>query len=105
MSTPPGAPPPVGPPIGGPAPSFPASSAYERPVPLRFARPFGVSLLAVLNGIGGLFSLVGAALILVAGIASRGEPGSGGAVVVFVVIGVLYALLGAFQLATAIGLW
>jgi|EndMetStandDraft_4_1072995.scaffolds.fasta_scaffold01940_6 hypothetical protein len=90
--------------MGSPAPRFPASAAYERPLPRHFSRPLGISILAVLNAIGALFALLGAVLVVLAGVASSGDAPRG-ASVVLIVIGVCYGLVGVFQIATAIGLW
>jgi hypothetical protein len=76
---------------------------YERPLAPRFARPFGISFLAVLNALGGAFALLGGALVVAAGVMSQGESRGGAAVLI--VLGVLYGLVGVFQLATAVGLW
>jgi hypothetical protein len=103
MSTPPGPPPPTPPPSGAPAPRFATPPAYVPLPPAHFKRPLAVSLLAVLNGISGGFLLIGALLMVVAGIASGSGDRSGA--VAAGIIGVCIGLFAAFYLAAAVGLW
>ena len=83
--------------------TFPTAPAYVPPPPAAFKRPIGVTLLAILNGIGGAFSLVVTVLMIAASVATQGEDRAAG--ITALVFGVLCGLIAAFQIATAIGLW
>ena len=99
-------------PVDGSAPIEPTSSApapppYREPRPLAFAgpapeirRPGVVTLLAVLDLLGGVLMLIAGALILaVPGAGDTEDP------IPKLMMGVIYGGLGALYLAAGIGLW
>jgi hypothetical protein len=106
----PPAPPPAGPPghFGHPGfpgydPRFPAAPAYQPPPPAAFTRPFGIVLLAVLNGFGALLYFGLGALMVIGAAASDDAPEDTAAVLG--VVGTIVVVVGTWHLATAIGLF
>jgi type IV pilus assembly protein PilA len=95
------APPPSAQPAGG-LPPPPPGYAYAPPLrPIDMSRPGIVTLLAVLDILGGLFMILGAILVIVA---SVGESKSGDTAIA-VVGGGACAFIGAVAIAAGVGMW
>jgi hypothetical protein len=95
--TPPSMPAPAAPAAPAPTPAAPAPSASAAPTSMTAARPTGITILAILGGLEGVFGLLGGFTLLFAGSVGAGTGGS--------LLGIALLALAALALAFGWGAW